>query len=144
VHSLTAPRSSSAAYKLPPSARWPVKGLAGYYHFQTTLSPFPFFLYYMIAIILGFTEAGTSSDFEVLYAGRSAADARVIADNPPPGFLRTETLTNPTTNHRRYFPGNALSEVEQEVVVADLDADDDEDDGEDKTELDLPAAKAKK
>ena len=66
----------------------------------------------MLAIVLGFTEAGSQSPFQVIYAGRSASDARALADSPPPGIIRTESLSNPSTHHKRHFPGNAAPPVE--------------------------------
>ncbi|RYD24749.1 MAG: hypothetical protein EOP87_25605 [Verrucomicrobiaceae bacterium] len=76
----------------------------------------------MLAIVLGFTDSGSQSPFEVIYAGRSASDARALADAPPVGFVRTESLNNPVTHHRRYFPGNVLGEGEDlEAEFAEVD-----------------------
>lgn len=69
----------------------------------------------MIAIVLGFRETGSSAPFSVLYAGRSAADARAIADAPPAGIIRTESLANPVTHHNRYFPEALASPDEPEA-----------------------------
>lgn len=63
----------------------------------------------MLAIILGFQDTGSTADFTVLYAGRDATAARAISENPPLGIVRTESLVNPITHRRRYFPANAVS-----------------------------------
>lgn len=67
----------------------------------------------MLAIVLGFTETGSQSPVTVLYAGRSASEAGVVADQPPLGIIRTEMLKNPVTHHRRYFPTNLPAAVEE-------------------------------
>jgi hypothetical protein len=72
----------------------------------------------MLAIVLGFKEPRSTSPFQVIYAGRSASAARDIADNPPAGFVRTESLSNPVTHHRRHFPGNEGAVVEADITPA--------------------------
>jgi len=72
----------------------------------------------MLAIVLGFTEPGSQSPVQVLYAGRNASEARAIADAPPVGILRTESLSNPVTHHKRHFPGNVAPPSEELLEVA--------------------------
>lgn len=56
-----------------------------------------------LAITLGFQAKGRDAEPTVLYAGLDAGKASEIANNPGPGFARTEYLKAPAITFRRYF-----------------------------------------
>jgi hypothetical protein len=57
----------------------------------------------MLAITLGFAEAGRTAPPVFLYAGTDASQAEALFLAPPDGIIRTELYKNPAVTRRHFF-----------------------------------------
>lgn len=72
-----------------------------------------------LAITLGYKENGRSAEPITLYVGTDAGEGSRIANNPPPGILRTEYFKAPAITFRRYLEGNLEKPAEAPAESAD-------------------------